>query len=516
MADATDGGFGSEDSADGTGGPGGPDGPGRTDGPDAGTEGNGAGTEGNREKRTEGDPAKDRENGAELEQLRSRVAALEGVPRPARQRARAICSALLIVIGCVLAPLSVVAAWASQEVANTDRYVSTVAPLASNPDVQSAVANRATNALMQHIDLNSLLSGVAPADRPRLAEALGRLGGTLENSVRSFVHDRAQDVVASDAFKSIWTEANRKAHASVDKALTGSGGGAVKLTNDAVQIDLAPVIDQVKQRLVADGLTVAGKIPEIHTQFTVIRSEDVGKVKTGFRILQLAGFWLPVLALLLVAGGILLSVNRRRTFITSALGVAFATALLGLALTVFRAIYLDALPADVSSPAAGAVYDAMVRLMRTTVRMVVVLGVVVALAAWLTGRGERAVFVRQLWHSGISAVRSTADRAGMRTGPVGPWVHRYRPWITWVLVAAALLTYLLWSFPTAWVVVGLALTLLFALAVVDFLDESPGGGGKPGAGEVAGPDQDPDKGPGTGRAPGTASGPVERGHHSNG
>jgi hypothetical protein len=429
-------------------------------------------------------------DGEELERLRARVAALESARAagPAHHRVRAFFSTLLIVLGCVLAPLSVVAAWAAQEVGNTDRYVATVAPLASDPDVQAAVADRITDAVMGHIDLTTLLEGVAPADRPRLADALGRLGDSLENAVRSFVHDKAQSVVASDRFKALWTNANRKVHDAVDKALTGSGGGAVELTDDSVQIDLGPVIDQVKERLVADGLTVAGKIPEVHTNFTVLRSDDIGKVKTGFRLLQLAGFWLPVLAVLLVAGGVLLSVHRRRTLVTSALAVAFATGLLGIGLTVFRAIYLDALPPGVSQPAAGSVYDALIRLMRTAVRMVVALGVVVAFAAWVSGPGRRARFVRRLWHSGIGAVRSTADGAGFRTGPVGGWVYRYQRWIVWVLVAAALLVYLLWSYPTGWVVVGLALTLLFLLAVVDFLAEEPqrrGSGAAPQSGEPA-------------------------------
>ncbi|MFI6287324.1 hypothetical protein ACIBCM_21680 [Streptomyces sp. NPDC051018] len=445
----------------------------------------------------------------DIARLRDRVAALEnGGRRASHHRFRSFWSALLIVIGCVFAPLGVVAAWASQEVGDTDRYVATVAPLASDPAVQSAAANRVTDAIMAHIDLNSLLAGVAPADRPRLATALGKLGNSLENSVRSFVHDKAQAVVASDTFKTVWTDANRKAHDAVDKALTGSGGGAVQLTDNSVQLDLGPVVDQVKQRLVADGLSVAGKIPSVHTDITLVRSDDIGKVKTAFRLLQLSGFWLPVLALVLIAGGILLAARRRRTLIASALGVAFATALLGLALTAFRAVYLDSLPAGVSQSAAGAVYDALVRLMRTTVRMVVVLGLVIAFAAWVTGRGRRAVFVRQFWHSGISGARSAADRAGLRTGPVGPWVHRYRRWIIWILVGLALLIYLLWSYPTAWVVVGIALALLLALAIVEFLEE-PGHG--PGAARGPGHGPGPEAGPGSGAGTGAGTGAAPAG-----
>ncbi|QJT05026.1 hypothetical protein G9272_35910 [Streptomyces asoensis] len=412
---------------------------------------------------------------AELEALRARITALEEerTRRPTHHRVRSIVAVVLIVLGCVLAPLGVVAAWTSSIVGDTGRYVDTVRPLASDKDIQNAAATRVTNAVMGRLDLTALLQDAVPAQRPLLEKALGRLGPALEDAVRSFVHDKAQAVVASDAFERIWTDANRRIHSAVEKALTGSGGGAVKIENDTVTVDLAPVVDQVKQRLVDSGMTVAGKIPEIHTNFTVVRSEDIGKVKTYFRLLQLAGFWLPVIAVLLVAAGVLLSAHRRRVLIVAALCFAFATLLLGVALTVFRVVYLDALPAGVSQPAAGSVYDTLTRFLRTSVRSVVALGVVIALAAWLTGPGRHAALVRRLWHSGVGAVRATADHAGLRTGPVGPFVDRYRTWITWILAAGAVLAFLLWPYPTGWVVVGLALALLFALGIVDFLATRP-------------------------------------------
>ncbi|WP_234336801.1 hypothetical protein [Streptomyces xylophagus] len=413
----------------------------------------------------------------ELDRLRARVAELEA--GRSRHRVRSLVAVLLVVIGCVLAPLGAVAAWTADTVGDTGRYVKTVAPLASDPDIQNAVANRVTTAVMDHLDLTALLSGVASAERPLLERALGALGGSLEDAVRAFVHDKAQAVAASGAFATIWKEANRRVHSTVEKALTGSGGGAVRLDDGAVTLDVGPVVDQVKQRLVDDGMTVAGKIPEIHTSITLLRNDDLAKYRKYFRLLQLAGTWLPLVAVALVAGGVLLAVRRRRALVTGALGVATATAVLGIALRIFRALYLDALPAGVSPAAAAAVYDALTRFLHTTVRMVVALGVVVALGAWLTGPGRRAGLVRRLWTSGIGAVRATADGAGLRTGPVGPFVRRYRAWIGWVLVGAALLAYLLWSRPTGWVVVGLALALVFALAVVEFLATEPGPG--PGA-----------------------------------
>ncbi|MFI9210930.1 hypothetical protein ACIGW7_22790 [Streptomyces sp. NPDC053253] len=413
-------------------------------------------------------------DGDDLAALRARIAALEAgkeAARPPRHRLRSFCAALLIVIGCVLTPLGIVASWTSDIVGDTDRYVQTVTPLASDPDVQAAVANRVTTAVMEHIDLNSLLEGVAPEQRPLLEKALGKLGDSLESAVGSFVHDRAQDVVASSAFQTIWVDANRAIHTSLDRALTGSDEGAVKIETDKVTIDLAPVIDRVKERLVDSGMTVAGKIPEIHTDFTVLQADDIGKVKTGFSLLQLMGVWLPVISVLLVAGGVLLAGRRRRALVAGALGVAVAAVVLGVALTVFRTVYLNALPSGTSPAAAGSVYDTLVRYLRTSVRVYATLGVLLAIAAWISGPSRPATLVRGLWDSGISATRATADHAGLRTGPVGPFVRRFRTWITWILVAAAAAACVFWPHPTGWVVLGLALGLLFALAVVAFLAE---------------------------------------------
>jgi hypothetical protein len=50
---------------------------------------------------------------------------------PARRRRfgwRTLVATILIVIGCLLAPVSVLAVWAANEVSNTGRYVATMEP----------------------------------------------------------------------------------------------------------------------------------------------------------------------------------------------------------------------------------------------------------------------------------------------------------------------------------------------------------------------------------------------------
>jgi len=75
----------------------------------------------------------------ELERLRAQNAELE--KRIARRvRWRSSFSGLLLVLGCGFAVLALVAIWLRVTLLDTDRYVSTVAPIAAEPAVQDAVA----------------------------------------------------------------------------------------------------------------------------------------------------------------------------------------------------------------------------------------------------------------------------------------------------------------------------------------------------------------------------------------
>ncbi|WP_235031998.1 hypothetical protein [Actinacidiphila yanglinensis] len=388
-------------------------------------------------------------------------------------------SAVLITLAALLAPLSAVAVWVADDMANTDRYVRTVEPLASQPDVQAAVTDRVTDEVMKRVDINAILSQVAPDKRAEVKAALGALNGPITSGIRDFVRQTVANFVASDAFRTLWVQLNRHAHAAFTGALTGNSNSAVKINGDTVTLDLAPVVAQVKQRLVDRGLTVASKIPEVHTDFTLVKSDDVKRVRTGFRALQLAGNWLPVITVVLAGAGVLLAARRRRALVTAALAVAAGVALLGIGLSIFRIFYLNQLPANTNERAAGAIYDQILHFLRGTVRTVIVLGVVVAIGAWLSGSGKWALRVRSVWESGITAVR---EAAGLRsTGSVGPWVHRHRHLLQWLVVLAAVVALLLWSYPTGLVIFWIALVTLVGLAIVQFLDDRQQGGGKTAA-----------------------------------
>ena len=136
----------------------------------------------------------------EVALLRSRLEALEAenarlrtvtattvAPPPHRRRpGRATAAVVLILVGALLAPVAVVAVWARGLVEDTDRYLATVAPLSEDPQIQSAVTNRLTTAIVEAVNLEDLaetatgaVSDLGPAaaalgGRPRAAGPAGR------------------------------------------------------------------------------------------------------------------------------------------------------------------------------------------------------------------------------------------------------------------------------------------------------------------------------------------------------
>ncbi|MGW2829459.1 hypothetical protein [Streptomyces sp. NPDC001286] len=420
----------------------------------------------------------ERPRDGELEELRRRVSELESARHEPKHRMRALGSSLLIILASLLALLAVVAVWANSIVRDTDRYVATMAPLASNPDIQKAVTNRVTDAVLQRVDVNGLVKELSDAAAqkgvpPRIATLVGNLDGPIENGLKQLVSNTVMRVVSSSAFETAWTNANRRAHSAVDKALTGNSDSVVQLKDNEVAIDVGPIVAQVKQRLVDSGLAVASKIPTVHTDFVVVEGKDVGKVKSYMRVLQILGNWLPVIAVLIAAAGVFLAVHRRRALIGAAIGVFLAMVVLGVALTVFRAVYLDHLPPGTNSAAAGAVYDALVRFLRSSVRAVGALALVTAIGAFFVGPSRGAVFTRHFFSRSIGAGRDASVSAGLRLGPVGRFVHRFKKWIGVAILAVAAIVLFTWSYPTMAVVVWTALIVLLAFAIREFLDPGP-------------------------------------------
>ena len=410
-----------------------------------------------------------------------REAAHAEVTEPRRHRLnwRTPLAVVLIVLGCILAPLSVVAVWTANQVSDTDRYVANVAPLIKDPAIQSALTNRLTNEIVAKIDVKGLTDQAAAELSQKGLTQIGSLlqgvSGSLASGVQGFVHSSISKIVTSPRMATAWTQVNRVASQQLNAVLSGRGGrnGALGVSNGQVTLDLAPLEAVAKQDLVARGLTIADKIPIVHATFALFPSKNLDKAQKAYRILNDLKIVLPILTVALLGLGVYAARGRRRALIGAGLGFAASMLVLGAGLAIARTLYLNSLPASASTAAAAAAFDILVRFIRTGLRTLLVVGLIVTVAAFFTGPSRAAVQTRSALSSGLGRLRRSGESAGLDTGPVGRWTYANRHPLRIGVVALAGLIFVFWGRPTAAVTIVIAVLLLVALGLIELIGRPP-------------------------------------------
>jgi hypothetical protein len=415
---------------------------------------------------------------AELERLRAEAAELRGQrPGTAGRRRfswRTPVSIVLIVLGCVLAPVAVLGVWAGNEVSDTGRWVATVEPLIHDPAIQNVLADKITKEITSQLNLTGTIdqASVQLNDKglPRISSLLTTFGPQIASAVTGFIHSSVQKVVSSQAIARVWVQVNTVAHQAVVKVLSGQGNGAISTSNGQIVLNLGPFITVVKQDLVARGFSLANNIPPVSPTVALFQAKDLGKAQAGYRLITTLKTVLPILVLVLLAAGVYVARHRRRALVGAGLGLAASMLVLAIGLLIARSIYLGSVPPSVlPGDAAAAAFGAMVHFIKVGLRVVLAVGLVVAAGAFFTGPSRSAVQTRSGFRSGIGRIRASGERRGVSAGPAGQWTYAHRRGLRIGAVALAALVLVFWGEPTGLVVIVLVVILLVVLGLIELI-----------------------------------------------
>src|SRR5260370_6649971 len=373
---------------------------------------------------------------AELEALRAEIVKLRERPERAprhRMSWRTPVATLLIVIGCLLAPLSVLGVWPANQGSDTSRYIANVTPLISQPPIQHALTDKITNAIVAQINVPSLTSQattlLTQKGLNRVATLLQGLSGPLNSAVAGYIHGQVAKIISGPRMANAWVQVNQAAHQEIVAALSGrtNGNGAITVSNGQVTVGLAPFIDIAKQDLAARGLTIVNKLPSINPTFALFPSKDLVKAQTAYRLINDLKIVLPILSLLLIAVGVYIARGHRRALIGARLGFAASMLVLAAGLAIARGICLNSVRSNVlPGAAAAAAFDVLVRFIKPALRTLLVVGLVVAAAAFLTGPSVTATATRRAFSSGLGWIRRGGETHCVRTRPGGAWTFAHR------------------------------------------------------------------------------------------
>ena len=337
-------------------------------------------------------------------------------------------AAICLVVAALLTVPAATAYWGQRTLNDSERYLQTVGPLVHSPEVQAVVVDTVTAAIQRQVDVQALLdqafAGVV-TDRPRLQALVGPMSG----AVNGWVESQVRSFVASDAFADLWLSVNRRAQAELVQLLQGNQSGAISLREDQVVLDLSQVIDVVKQRLAARGLTIADRVPlpDTERQIVLMQAPQLSQARTIYAFANPVAAWLIVVVAALYLAAFVLSRHRpRMTMIIGA--VLAANALLtALLLMVGRQLFVNQLAGTVFGPASAVFFDQLSSYLQRGQQVFLWVGVTVLLAGWFTRSTGSGLALRRALSSGLATLGASTATAPVSAA--GRWVAANARWL---------------------------------------------------------------------------------------
>lgn len=345
----------------------------------------------------------------------------EQAVRP-RRRIVSVASAVLIIVGLVLGATSALVAPANSQLLDTERFVASFGPLGEDPEVQAVITAGVMDAIDSSVDIPALTApvfdGLASLGLPRrTAAALGLLQAPLNQGLHSLIKTQVEDFVRSPAFARTWAASLRATHTQMLATLRGTSDAAVSIGGTGtLELQLGPIIAEVRERLIANGLTFARVIPTVDRSIVLVEDSALASLPVLYSLVTAVAMWLPWVALALIVAGVLSARNRRRAL--------FATSISTVVIMLILAVGLAVVRSAVSAPIVGAdgalTVDAMHVLYDTATlaisEVIITTGTiagVTALACWLGGDGTIPRALRSGVDHAVASVRSATERHGI-------------------------------------------------------------------------------------------------------
>lgn len=300
----------------------------------------------------------------------------------------------LIVLGSVLAFLSVFSIWIERQLLNTDDWVSTSGQLIENSTIRTALSDYLVDQLYEKVDVEKEVEDKLPKD-------LKEFAGTLAGGARQIAPEGAERVLETSTAQTLWKDANRTAHEQL-LAVLEDNKDAISTENGEVSLNVGSLVTNLASQT-GIGADLAEKLPADAGQIEILKSDQL---KTAQNVaVAIKGLALVLSILTFLTFGLAIYLYKESRWVAILLcGIGLVAA--GFAVIVARqiagGIVVDQLVVDESAkPAAEATWSIATSLMTSIATTVIVVGLLFALAGWLgsptgSARATRKVFAPAL------------------------------------------------------------------------------------------------------------------------
>jgi hypothetical protein len=366
----------------------------------------------------------------EVANLRARIDKTSA-PRRRVMTWRRFAAGLLIFAGSIALVMADVGLWANRNIISNEGFTAAVAPLAHDNKVQAALTKVVQGKIDDTVDIQGAVARVLPPNASFLVPP-------VTTQVDNAIHSALGKIVSSQRFADVWASAATRAH---QRVLT-----AVQRHADNGQITLDDAYASLAERLKDTQVGAILQNNTLPAKFGSIQIVNVQWLPAAHAALAMLGWIVPVatlVALLALAGSIWISPHRRKTVIAASLSVALALAVANILVRLVEQARLSSIADSVYRQAAQATVQTLTGPLITQTRVWILVALVVATGAWLSGPFRAAEGLRN-WFSRVSrGIMSATGDIGART-PAVRWLLRRRRAveISLLVLAVALLMFM--------------------------------------------------------------------------
>jgi Short C-terminal domain len=300
----------------------------------------------------------------------------------------------LIVLGSLLAFLSVFAIWVERQALDTGEWVNTSGKLIRNATIRTALADYLVEQLYENVNVEKELEDILPGETKELA-------GPAAGGLRQVAGTGAEKVLETGTAQNLWETANRTAHEQLIAVLENKKE-AVSTANGEVKLNLGSMLTNLAGQI-GLGKSLAEQLPPDAGQVTILKSEQL---KTAQDIVvAIKGLALLLSILTFAVFGLAIYLTRDGRWVTvlfSGVGLIVAGLLVVVLRHVAGGVVIDQLVKQQNvKPAAEAAWSIGTSLMVSIATTIIVVGALFSAAGWLSSptgsaRGARRVLAPAL------------------------------------------------------------------------------------------------------------------------
>jgi hypothetical protein len=282
----------------------------------------------------------------------------------------------LVILGSVLAFLSIFAIWTERQALDTEDWVSTSGRLLENGTIREQLGDYLVDQLYENVDVRKELEEILPGDTKDLA-------GPAAGGLRQVAGQGAEKVLESSTAQELWEEANRTAHEQL-LAVLENKKEAVSTDEGNVSLNLGSLLTNLAEQ-VGIGESLTEKLPTDAAQIEILKSDQLKTAQDIAVAIKGLALLLSILTFAAFGAAIYLARDGRWvTVLSSGIGLIAAAFAVIVARQIAGGIVVDQLVKTESvKPAGEAAWSIGTSLMTSIATTVIVVGILFLIAGWL-------------------------------------------------------------------------------------------------------------------------------------